>query len=574
MRRFLSLLRGTRTRLAVAAAAGTGTVLAGAGLLATGAYLISRASLHPPILDLTVAIVGVRFFGISRAVLRYAERIAAHDAALHLTARLRVRAFTAVERLSPGGIERDRAADLLGRVGDDLDDLQQALVRSVVPAAVTLLVAVGAGAAAAVLHRPSGLILAACLAVTAAATAGVALRLGRRRARHLGPGRTALTAAMVDLVEGCREAAVLGRAADLAQAAVSADGELQKASRRTARSSGVGSALTVLGTGAAVCLVVRLGVEAAASGAMNPLLLGALALLAMASFEPVAALPGGLDHLESGLAAAAGLVDLEDRPDPVTEHAEPASLPHRPEVCLGGIWMRHRDDGPWALRDFHLDLAPGRRVALVGESGAGKSSVAAVLLRFRDPAAGVYTIGGIDAGLLRGEEVRRMVGLAGEDAPLVPGSVRHNLLLADPEADDARLLAVLDGVSLDGWLDSLPDGLGTRIGPGGRPMSGGEQRRISLARAMLAGFPILVADEPTAGLDSDTAAAVVEQILGLDCGLLLITHGTEGLEAMDEIVVLEDGAVAERGTHRSLLAGGGLYRRLWEARSPGNLPPR
>jgi ATP-binding cassette subfamily C protein CydCD len=208
-------------------------------------------------------------------------------------------------------------------------------------------------------------------------------------------------------------------------------------------------------------------------------------------------------------------------------------------------------------------------VALVGESGAGKSSAAAALLRFRDISAGDYLIDGIDARCLRPTDVRRFVGLAGEDAHLLSATVRDNLSIADPSADDAVLIGMLEEVELGQWLASLPDGLETRIGPGGRPVSGGERRLLSLARGLLAGFPILIADEPTAGLDPETARRVVERILAADCGLLLITHTAEGLEAVDEIVVLADGRVAERGTHDELLAAGGLYARFWEARRAG-----
>jgi len=569
MRFLLSLLGSGRARLALAAAAGAGTVAAGAGLLATGAYLIVRADMHPPILDLTVAIVGVRFFGIARAALRYAERLAAHDAALHMTSLLRTQAFAQVERLSPGGLETDRAAGLLTRLADDLEDLQQAMVRSVIPVLITIVIIAAAGITAGLLLPHAGAVLALSLTVTAGAAGIVSVRFGRLLARHLGPARALLAESVADVVEGAREAVAFGRADALLDAAEAAATRLQNLGRRSALAAGIGNALVTSGAGIAVWLVLRVGITATESGVLDPVLLGALTLLAMSAFEPIALLPAGFDHLETGVAAADRMDDLASRPDPVTEPLSPAGPPAVADISLRGVWLRHRSGGPWALRGIDLDLHPGRKVALVGESGAGKSSVAAALLRFRDISSGSYTIGGTDVSLLSGEQVRSVIGLAGEEAHLLAATVRDNLAIADPTATDGDLSDALRAVHLDRWAASLPDGLDTRIGPTGQEVSGGERRRISLARAMLGGFPILIADEPTAGLDAATAGAVVDEILAADRGVLLITHGIEGLDRMDEILVLDAGIVVERGTHQGLLEAGGRYARFRETRAGG-----
>jgi len=568
MRQLVALLRGSGGRLAAATAAGAGTVAAGVGLLATGAYLIVRAGEHPGVLELTVAIVGVRFFGISRAALRYLERLSAHDAALRLVARLRTRAFAAVERLTPAGLEEDRAGDLLLRLTGDLEQLEQALVRALLPVAVTLLTVIGAGAAAGALLPEAGYAVAGCLALTAAASGMAARAAGRSRAGRLAAARADLATAALDLVEGAAEAAVFGRAADLLAAAERADATLTRLSRRAAWVSGAGSGLVALGSGICLWLVTRVGLAAAAEGSLDRVLLGALALLAVAAFEPVALLPHGLLRLPEGAAAAGRLADLEHRPDPAPDPTGPAPSPAGPALELRGASLRHRPGGPWALRGVDLSLAPGRRVALVGESGAGKSTVAQALLRFRDLDEGSYLVGGVEARRLPGAAVRRLVGLAAEDAALVEGTLADNLLLGRPGAGPAELAEALAGPRLDRWVASLPEGPATRLGPGGAGVSGGERRRISLGRALLAGFPVLVADEPTAGLDPEAAAGVVAALLaaGEDRGLLLITHGAEGLEQMDEIVVLDRGRVAERGTHSALLARGGRYAAFWEAR--------
>jgi ABC-type multidrug transport system fused ATPase/permease subunit len=361
---------------------------------------------------------------------------------------------------------------------------------------------------------------------------------------------------------------VHGRTPDLLAAAAAADARLTRLARGTAWVNGLGSGLVALGSGLCLWLVTRVGVEATAGGNLEPVLLGALALLTLAAFEPVAALPHGLLRLDDGAAAAARLEALEQRRDPAPDPEVPGPRPTGPRLEMRGGSLRHRPDGPWALQGVDLLLEPGRRVALVGESGAGKSSVAQALLRFRDLEGGVYLVGGVEARLLPGAEIRRLVGLAGEEAFLTAGSLADNLRVGDPAAGTEAVARALAAAALDEWVAALPAGLDTPVGPGGAEVSGGERRRLSLARALLAGFPILIADEPTAGLDPEAAAAVVAALVatGAGHGLLLITHGADGLEEMDEIVVLDRGRVTERGTHPDLLAAGGLYARFWETR--------
>jgi ATP-binding cassette subfamily C protein CydCD len=238
------------------------------------------------------------------------------------------------------------------------------------------------------------------------------------------------------------------------------------------------------------------------------------------------------------------------------------------EVCDLSVSFRAGGKVVEAVKGVSFAIDQGETYALVGESGAGKSSVAQALLRFRDLEGGAYLVGGVDARRLPGAEVRRRVGLAGEEAFLVEGTLADNLLLGNPDATAAEVDRALAAARLDAWVAGLPAGLDTPVGRGGAAVSAGERRRLSLARALLAGFPVLIADEPTAGLDPEAAAAVVAALAatGKDRGLLLITHGAEGLEQMDEVVVLDRGRVVERGSHRDLLAAGGLYARFWEAR--------
>jgi len=240
-------------------------------------------------------------------------------------------------------------------------------------------------------------------------------------------------------------------------------------------------------------------------------------------------------------------------------------------VRMRGVQVRYQPDGPLALDGFDLDLEPGRRVALVGPNGAGKSTVAAVLLRFWDPAGGAVTLAGAsgdpDGASLAGyaaDDVRTVIGGCPQDPHIFDATVRDNLRLARPGAGDDELAAAAAAARLLPWIQSLPRGWDTRVGSRGAAMSGGERQRLALARALLADPDLLILDEPTAHLDPEAATALTADLLAATAGrsTLLITHDFEGLEQVDEIIVLDRGQVAQRGTHRELIRADGPYRQL------------
>jgi ATP-binding cassette, subfamily C, bacterial CydC len=540
-RRLLLLAGAPRPRAALSIGLGAVTALCGVGLMATAGYLISRAAERPAVLSLTVAIVCVRFFALTRPLARYLERLASHDLALRVLARARVRVYERVEPLAPAQLEGYRRGDLLSRMVADVDSLQNLHLRGVGPPLVALVAGTVSVAVAAAFLPAAALVLVAGLLVGGVAVPAASGALGRRAGRLEAAARGELSAELVETVGGASELAVYGREAERLARLRQADRTLVRVARRAALADGAGDGLRLLVTGMTVAGVLAVAVSAHADGNLDRVLIAMLALLALASFEAVQPLSQAARELAATLAAGRRLLDLTDREPAIADPDTPAPLPAAPfAVALEGVRARYAPGEPPALAGVDLRLEPGRRIALVGRSGVGKTTVANLLVRFLDPEAGRVTLGGRDLREYRQEDVRRAIAVAGQDSHLFSTTIRENVGLGRVDADDDEIEDALRRARILDWVRSLPDGLDTLVGEEGRELSGGQRQRLVVARALLANAPVLVLDEPTAHLDPSTAERLIADVLdaAADRSVLLITHRSEGLDLLDEVVAL------------------------------------
>ncbi|PKW08780.1 ATP-binding cassette, subfamily C, CydCD [Streptomyces sp. 1222.5] len=563
--RVRGLAGARRGRLALALLLGSLAFGSAVGLMATSGWLISRASQQPPVLYLMVAVTATRAFGIGRAVFRYAERLVSHDAVLRMLADTRVAVYRRLERLAPAGLRTARRGDLLTRLVTDVDALQDYWLRWLLPAGVAVAVSAVSIGFTAWLLPEAGAALAVGLLAAGAGVPLVTAKAARRTERRLAPARGVLATRVTDLLTGTAELTVAGALPARVAAARGADGVLTRIASRAAAVTGLGDGLTALVSGLTVTATALLGARAVADGRLDGVTMAVVVLTPLAAFEAVLGLPLAVRYRQRVRRSAERVHEVLDAPEPVREPERPRQAPASPfPLVIKDLAAGHPGQRGDALAGLGLRLEQGWRIAVVGASGAGKTTLAQVLLRFLDPRAGSYTLAGVDATALTGDDVRRLVGLCAQDAHLFDSSVRENLLLARKDATDAELRGALARARLLDWVDGLPDGLDTFVGEHGALLSGGQRQRLALARALLADFPVLVLDEPAEHLDLATADALTADLLAATEGrtTLLITHRLAGLEAVDEVIVLDGGRVVQRGAYAELAGADGPLRAM------------
>lgn len=505
--------------------------LSSVGLLLTSAWLIVRAAEHPPVLYLMVAIVAVRFFGLGRAVFRYAERLLTHDAALLRTIDDRVRAYEELDRVAPLGLPRQRRGDVLSRVVRDIDTAQDGLLRIRLPWIYAIVSSSCVVVLLVILSPLAGLILATHVAVCMSFMRMAVSRTSAARRRAAATQQGTMSADTSLLVVASRDLVAYGAARSVGVAMRRSFEDLAGAQRTNTWIGGLGSTLVLASTGVSIAI---LGLTASGTPAV---LMGVILLAPVALLEPLESLAEA-ERLRPDVVAARGrLVELAEVPTPVTEPDISHPLPVSNSLVVEDVSIGW-DKAIATHISFTLDR--GELIGICGPSGVGKSTLAMTLSKLVDPLSGSIQIGGTNLADLAGRDVRRRVGLSNQDDTLFDTTIAENLRVAQPTASATEMMAALDRAGLGDFVRGLPLGLATVIGEQGCRLSGGERQRLGLARLVLSDHDILIFDEPTEHLDQPIADALLRHLreLARHHSVLLISHSPRVLQSCDRVIRL------------------------------------
>jgi ATP-binding cassette subfamily C protein CydC len=565
--RLLRILRPVRGWLLLGGLLAFATLLSNLALMAISGWFIAAMALAGS------AGVGINYFtpaaliracAIVRTAGRYGERLLTHEATLRLLSTLRVWFYQRLEPLAPAVLERYRSGDLLNRLRSDIDTLDHFYLRLLLPTLVAL-----ASSLAFILFLLWFDPLLALVEATLLGLAGLALpllinHLSAPTGQHINRLSAELRSNLVTDLQGLGELLIDG-------AEIRHTARFDQLSEKLIKAQSHMNQLNALARGAvglfanlAMWLITLSAIPMVREGELPPAHLSMLALFALASFEAILPLPTAFQGIGETLASARRIFAMVDNEPVVAEPLSPVQVPQDSTLCLREISFTYPETGKPILNRVELDLPAGARVALLGPSGSGKTTLLQLLLKFRTPDSGHITLGGTSYTALSGEEIRSRIAVATQFNHLFNASIRDNLLLANPKADRQHLEAACRVAMIHDFIVAQPEAYDTSVGELGLRLSGGQARRLAVARALLKDAPVLILDEPAEGLDPHTEQLMMANILQWAEGrsLLLVTHRVAGLEAMDQILLLREGVIAEQGCHSELVAGSETYRRL------------
>lgn len=577
--RLLSFVKPFWPQVLLSVLLGALTIGASISLMSTSAYLISVAALHPGIEAISVAVVGVRFFGISRGVFRYLERLASHSLTFRVLAKLRVWFYQAIEPLAPARLVSSRSGDLLNRIMSDIETLDNLYVRVLAPPLVAIVVVLGMAIFMGAFSPLLGFVILGFLLAVGLGLTILTLALNQKPGRILTDERARLRADLVDSVQGLPDLVAFGQEKAYLTKIQATGGRFSAVQTRLARLNGFQAGLNSLLTGLGVWCLLYLAIPLVTGGEIKGIHLAVILLGALASFEAVQNLPQAAQLFEANLQSARRLFEIADAEPAVKQPTEPLPRPASANLTVRALRFSYDSDsevsrlrsesaksGDFALQKIDFDLQKGKKLAIVGPSGAGKSTLVNLLMRFWDYAEGEILLDGQDLRAYTPVDARRMFSLVSQGTYLFNASLRENLLLARPWATLGEIETACAQAELHDFVATLPNGYETLVGERGVQFSGGERQRVAIARALLKAAPLFIFDEPTANLDPATERRLVEtlQRVTREKSVLWITHRLIGLETMDEILVMDQGRIVERGTQAELLTQDGLYKKLWD----------
>jgi len=566
--RLLSFLNGSWHLVALSILIGACTVGSSVALMGTSAWLISTAALHPSVAALSVAVVGVRFFGITRGIFRYLERLVSHNVTFRLLSKLRVWFYEKLEPLAPARLMEYRAGDLLARIIGDVETLENFYVRVVSPPLTAILVGFFVSMFLASFDPNLALAFLTFFLALGLVLPLVAQLISRRPAVDTITLRASLHTRLVDGIQGMADLLAYGRAGQRLTEIASNGIKYGHAQKRMARVTGFHSGLTTLLTNLGMWTVLVLAIPLVNSGELSGPMLASVSLLTFAAFEAVMSLPQAAQMWNSAREAAQRLFEVVDT-EPVISEQWTVSREQpviNNNLRITDLSFTYPNQTTPALQDVTFDLQPSTSIAIVGPSGAGKSTLASLLLRFWDYESGDITLGAESLKMLDQDSVRERIGLVSQNTYFFNTSIYENLRFARRRVTREEVESAAKSAQIHDFIMDLPRGYDTMIGEQGLRLSGGERQRLAVARAIIKDAPILILDDPSANLASITEKQVLETLFQLmkRKPSILITHRLIGLENVNEIIVMNHGKVIERGTQDQLLKTSGLFRRMWD----------
>ncbi|MBB3321209.1 cysteine/glutathione ABC transporter ATP-binding protein/permease CydC [Atlantibacter sp. RC6] len=560
---YLALYKRHKWMLSLGVVLAIITLLASIGLLTLSGWFLSASAVVGVAgvysFNYMLPAAGVRGAAITRTAGRYFERLVSHDATFRVLAHLRVYTFTKVLPLSPSGIARFRQGELLNRLVADVDTLDHLYLRVISPLVGALVVILVVAVGLSVLDVTLALTLGGIMFLTVLLLPPLFYRAGKGTGEALTTLRAQYRQQLTAWLIGHAELTIFNAADRYRETLDATESEWQEAQRRQAGLTALSQGVMMLISGIAVVLMLWMAAGGVGGNTQPGALIALFVFCALAAFEALAPVTGAFQHLGQVIASARRVTDLtEQQPDVVFTDAA-TTAPTQTAVTFNNVSFRYSRQAQPALNQVSLTLNAGERVALLGRTGCGKSTLLQLLTRAWDPQSGEITLAGRPLTQYSEEALRASMSVVPQRVHLFSATLRDNLLLAAPQASDVKLADTLRQVGLDKLLEE--SGLNSWLGEGGRQLSGGELRRLAIARALLHDAPMMLLDEPTEGLDAETE----QQILALldkvtaNKTVLMITHRLRGLADFNQIVVMDNGQIIESGNHDELMAKQGRY---------------
>lgn len=562
--RLFGIVRAYHWWMILAAILGFTTIGSGIGLLMSSAYIITKAALHPSFHELQLSIVGVRFFGLARGVLRYIERLVSHNTTFKILSRLRVWFYKSLEPLAPARLLEYKSGDLLQRITKDIDSLENLYSRVIAPPLIAIMISILLWVLLDSFSLTFSITLFCFHTIAAVGIPFFTGYINRGTATKITGIQAELQTMTIDCIQGLSDLMLFNQLGDHTEKLYRLKQQELRLQRKQALIQRLHEPLIGLLMNSAVLALLWVLAPQVSEGSIDGVYTAVIVIAVMASFEAFLPLPDTAQHLEASAATGKRLFEIADSKPAVQPPEHPERLPETRSISFENISFTYPETFGPTLSSVSFQIKEGEKIAVVGPSGAGKSTITSLLLRFWEPSQGTICIGNKNIRNLDPEIIRKNIGIVSQKTYLFSSSIRENLLLAKPDADDQELRQSLKCAGLESFTSKLDQWAGQH----GMNLSGGERQRIAIARMLLQDAPFIILDEATANLDAVTEKSVMHSILKL-CSqqtpktLLVITHRLRDMGLFDRIVVLENGCIVEQGLHHELLEKNGLYASMW-----------